>query len=147
MDDGKGEVEVSPETLHGIYEKRQAAGKRSPLDECPGIPDWLVWVYLAFVELSDDRRYDQGNPLPITTWEIVSWSIVPGLDRSELGYLKRIVKRVDSAYLKWVRERRRKIGKSKPGGKSRGRGARQSGTRSRRSPPQARGGIGRKGGR
>ena len=45
------------------------------LQELPPVPKHLRWYYDCFRELTRDRRFDQGQPLPLTTFEIRTyWS-------------------------------------------------------------------------
>jgi len=45
------------------------------------MPERLFWYYDCFKELSRDRRYEQGHPLPLTTSDIHAyWSAFRMLD-------------------------------------------------------------------
>lgn len=34
------------------------------------MPEHLFWYYSSFKEIANDRRYEQGHPLPLTTFDI-----------------------------------------------------------------------------
>lgn len=79
----------------------KAQGKSPPaLKTRPVLDPRLRWYYEHFLELSQDRRYDQHNPLYITTGEIVRYAETFRIGMFESFYSR--IRLIDSI---WMAER------------------------------------------
>lgn len=65
-----------------------------------------TWYYQEFQELSRDRGYIEGSPLPLTTSQIHAyWEI---FDYEDFENFYRVMRILDSVWIKKVTERRNK---------------------------------------